>query len=413
MSATAETDRHVAPFSWLTIALLIGVGITAFGAFLVLSAYPPEGRDDSRGGNNALSNSAIGFAGLIGLLHAQEAPVTIARMVRPGPPGSTLVLTPPPAEGSGAFWPLVGSATQVLIVLPKWATMPDRGHAGWVDKAGLIDPAAATTMLPAPAALSRRPGRPAAILHGGSGRFSGVQGLQLAAIDHLQTIGISADWTPLLLDETGEVLLARWTHSTRADILVLTDPDLLDTQGLKDAAGAQAAMTILKAVRGDAPLIFDVTLDGLAVSRNLLQLLFEPPLLGATLCAAAAALMILAMALHRFGPALRAPRVLDFGKRALVDNSADLIALARREARMAMPYAQLMRTLATQGAGALRRSSGPSSDDELDRASASRGLADTYTGLATAAEGAGDRTALLAIARRLHQWSQGMGRAHR
>ena len=67
------------------------------------------------------------------------------------------------------------------------------------------------------------------------------------------------------------------------------------------------------------------------------------PCLGATLCLAAAALLMALQALTRFGAPRQAGRAIALGKRALADNSAALIRLARREARMAPRYLDLTR----------------------------------------------------------------------
>lgn len=411
-TAAPTAEGAAAPFSAGTVVALVTIAIAAFAAFLLLSAYTPEHDDTHESANNALSVSAVGFAALVDLLRAQEIPVAVSRTAKVGSKPATLVLTPPPYSAAEVRSRLADARTTLLIVLPKWITVPAPNHPAWVEGQRLLDAGTAAAVLPAPAGLLRRSGREKAVLHGSSGFLPGAEGLQLASIDRLQTIGVTADWTPQLTDETGRVVLARWARIDRPAVLVLTDPDLLDTQGLKDLASARTAVTVLDALRGEEPLTFDVTLNGLGRSRNLLQLLFEPPLLGGTICAVGAGLMIFTMALHRFGPATRPVRVLDFGKRALADNSAGLIALAGRETSMAAPYGQLMRTLAAAELSRTRGGGAPT-DAALDSAAAARGLADTYTGLAKAVDDVIDRSTLVDVARRLNRWSQGMRRERR
>ncbi len=240
--------------------------------------------------------------------------------------------------------------------------------------------------------------------------MEGFSALPVGPIDPLQVVEVSADWTPVLLDEAGDPVLARWTGHR---VYVLADPDLLDTHGLATPENAQSAVTVMDDLRGGGPIIFDVTLDGFGAPPSLLRLLFEPPLIGATLCAAATGLLVLMMALQRFGPAAVPDRVHDFGKRALADNSAALIALAGREARMASPYAQLVRGLALRDLHALPLLDAAAADRLLDAASRSRGLADGWTALAALASAVRSRADLTAAAGRLYRWRTGVTRDDR
>ena len=82
---------------------------------------------------------------------------------------------------------------------------------------------------------------------------------------------------PVLTDETGAVVMAEAPSSR---VFVLADPDLLNTQGLRDANTFAAATQIVGRLReGDGPIIFDVTLNGYKVDRSALKLMFEPPFL--------------------------------------------------------------------------------------------------------------------------------------
>ena len=126
-------------------------------------------------------------------------------------------------------------------------------------------------------------------------------------------------------------------------------------------------------------------------------------MLGATLCAIAAALLIGLLSARRFGPAQAAARAVDLGKRALADNAAALIARARRETHMARPYAELTRTLAAQAVSASRLP--PAELDALlDRTAASRNLPERLLPLLAEADAVRDRPALLRLARRLYHW---------
>src|SRR5690606_24376816 len=74
------------------------------------------------------------------------------------------------------------------------------------------------------------------------------------------------------------------TDTDRWPVVVIVEPDLANNYGLADAARAQAAIAIVEAsLEGnDLPIVFDLSVAGLARSENLLTLAFEPPFLAAT-----------------------------------------------------------------------------------------------------------------------------------
>ena len=188
--------------------------------------------------------------------------------------------------------------------------------------------------------------------------------------DAFQTL-TAKDWTPLLTDETGAVVLAQM-RSTQ--IYVLSDPDLLNTQGLANLDTLTSAVSIVRTLRpGEAAVIFDVTLNGYKIDRSALKLMFDPPFLAVTLCIAAAMALAGLQALFRFGAVRRAGRAFALGKEALTDNSAQLIRLAKREAKMAPRYAVLTRNAAAKAVGAPRDLTGDALTQFLDRLASQRG----------------------------------------
>jgi len=386
-------------FSARTVIALLVAGVFAFSALMVLSAYAPDLRGDSDGGGHALSRSAIGFAGMTRLLKAIGDPVVVSR--DPHARTSTtslLILTPGVEADSGDLYDMT-TAGPTLVVLPKWAAIPDPANPGWVQKARAVPAEMVAKRLQtrfgglkivrdvgaAPAQLTGLPGGP----------------LTTGAIDQLQTLSGGDGLFPLVQDARGRTLLAG-TKDSRA--FVLSDPDLMNTQGIKDLATARVAVSLVYALRkGDGPIVFDVTLNGFKRSRNLLKLAFEPPFLGATLCLAAAALLMALAALTRFGAPRRAGRAIALGKQALADNSAALIRLARREPKMAPRYLDLTRAMVSKALGAGRLNEAELNtllDRQAERAGVRLRLAD----LTTEAGAVKDRAGLMRLARNLYQW---------
>ncbi len=406
----AVAARDPAVFSPKTMTALLLVGVFAFSAFVVLLAYAPDlrGRDDPAA--HALSTSAVGFAGAVALLKAADIPVSVSRDPpwRARPAKSLLVLTPRignEVKQLAAF----GSVRPTLIVLPKWQTLEDPEHPGWVIKAGPGPARGIAALLGGLAkgtTVTRGRGKAAHRLAGGGYLFSPRTSVALDPIDQLQTLK-GGGWVPVLTDESGGVVLGALSNKP---VFVLADPDLLNTQGLAGLDNARVALAMLREIRPEGGEVrFDITLHTGRADRSLLRAMLEPPVLGATLCAVAAAVLLGLLALSRFGPAAPEARALALGPKALVDNSAGLVAMARREHELAGAYAELTAAEAARAAGVDRSLSGEALMERLDDLARRRGahasLAD-LSGEAARTAKAGRRADLLSVARRLYQWKR-------
>ncbi|HLI66189.1 MAG TPA: DUF4350 domain-containing protein [Caulobacteraceae bacterium] len=407
--AAAPAPKEQPVFRPLTMLLLLIAGVFSFSAFIVLSAYAPdlEGGDD--GGGHALSRSAVGFAGIVRLLQADGVPVVISRdgVAKRDPNWGLLVLTPDENTKPAELMALAQAPGNTLIVLPKWEPEPDPNHAGWVQNGGVVPPPAINALLgkDLAAVVSRRSDIGAVALAAAAGQGQG--GFQTGPIVGLQTLAAHGV-TPLLTAPDGGVVLARFGAG---DDKILSDPDLLDTQGLRDAQGARTAVQLIEHLRSsNGPVVFDVSLNGYKRSPSLLKLAFEPPFLGATLCLVGAALLMALHALSRFGAPERTERALALGKRALAENSAGLIRMAGREPHMAQGYIDLNRAAVARAVGA--RLSGPELDAYVDRLGERLG-AGSLTSIAVQAPNVKDRPGLVRFAQRLYRWRLEMTRERR
>ena len=408
--APAEAPRLFRP---VTVLWMVLVGVFAFSAFAALSAYAPDLRSGADGGAHALSKSAVGFAGLAELMKDEGTPVLVSRGPRAvaGASGGLLVLTPSPETTPKAIGAFKFPGGSILVVLPKWGAAPQTLKPGWVDKAGLIDAAEAAGPLKdlsSSTTIERRQGvsQPTfswtlAFNPGGAGR--------LGPTDSLQTLS-GPDWKPVIVDDRGKAILAL---SRKQPIYVLADPDLFNTHGLANLDTARAADGIVQLLRGGGEVILDVTLNGFTRGRSLLRLSLEPPFLGVTLCLLAGAVLMGLQAAARFGPPLRPAPALALGKRALADNSAALVRLARREARMAGPYADLVRDDAARTVGVPRDLDPAELEGVLDRLGKARGAASNFSQLAARARAASDPGELMRTARELFQWKAEITRERR
>jgi len=402
----AGADERPA-FRARTVIALVLVGVFAFSAFVTLAAYAPDLDRDNTCRPNVYSRCAIGFAGLEQVVRDDGVPMTVNKAkVLAAQSNALVIVTPEP--GGGADVGALEFKGRILVILPKWIVAPDPTHASWALKQGPIPPA----MMPNKDLLdvvtvARRSTVARPRLTGVAGSpFEGMT-LTPGPIDSLQTISANG-WTPVLTDETGKAVIAQAQSSP---IYVLADPDLLNTQGLANLDTFTAGASIVRAMRGgDGPVVFDLSLDGYKNERSALRLMFDPPFLAVTLCFAAALVLAGIQAAFRFGPVRRGQRAFALGKEALTDNSAQLIRMAGREARMAPAYAALTRKAAARAVGAPRELTGDALTDFLDRLGAQRGLADNLASLSHAAGRIENRSGLTALAERLYRWRLEMTR---
>jgi hypothetical protein len=395
------------PFNARTILLAIMAGVLAFAGFLVLTAYAPEWRTRMDGGAHAYSKSAIGFAGLRQLAEKSGRPVELetekSHIFQTG-----FVLVPldmsisPEAlsEFDRVRRDVEGAAT--LYVLPKWYVSPDPARPNWVRNRGLIEGKYLKEMVETLKSVSVADAeKPAAILRGEPD--TAFTNLTIKPPANLRILAGGID--PVLTDENGQVVMGRIDHESGAITYILADPDLLNNQGIKTKENAAAALAIIDAMRADSEdtVAFDMTLASGGDKRNLLRLMFEPPFLAFTLVLAIAGILIGIHAIGRFGPAQQVARPLAFGKRALVDSAAILIARAKRENALGERYVATVRDTTAAALGASPRGA-EALEAWLDT------LPGGFAARATAVREAKDAVTLREAAAKLHQWKKDLVR---
>jgi hypothetical protein len=394
---------------WLTPSVAIALFlVSAFSllGYVALSAYAPDFRDDVDGGSHALSTSAIGFAGIVRLLRYEHVPAVIDR----GLPAAeraraALIIVTPSGFVDPSDVAHLSPLAERLIVLPKWIVMPDPTRRGWVRKLDVLDAKDVIDLslksIAPKSVITRRKDKGAVSLSVVQDNSLFDVPARIAPVDSLQVLS-GTKWIPIITDGKGGALLAQ-LRGTRT--YVLSDPDLMNTQGLRDLQTTRAAEAIIRGLRtGDGAVLFDVTIDGFGRSPSLLRAVFAPPFLGATVCAILVAALMAFHALARFGAPAQVQEALGAGKALLVENSAQLIRMLHREPHMALRYAQTTRDIAGRVLGIPRGSSSEEVAARLERISNVR---DDSTGLKELFDdAAGVRTnaGLLDIATRLYAW---------
>lgn len=386
-------------------ALIIGVitaGLLSFAAFIALLGWgPPE----DQGGPSVFAapppTSAVGFKGVMDLAGRF---VTVRAVTGDADLDSydllvvTLRPTDSPEEVAELLRRRAGQAT--ILVLPKWVVEADPDRPGWIRSAGPDLWRAAGRLLGDGYVVEPMddPGGSPVI------GMDTMKGVTAPLPRHPQRIRGSRVSMALGVMDHG-TLVARLGGQPH---YVVADPDLLNNLGIATPEGARAALAILGAAmpHPNSPILFASSARGVVTppGRNLVRALFEPPFLAMTIALVFAALLAGLHGAFRFGPARRAPRAIPFGKAALVENSAGLVRLARREVRLGSGYADLIRDEAARAGAAPSHLQGEALEDYLDRFAKPGEPA--FRSLAYDLRVARDRHMLVAAARALFKWKK-------
>ena len=139
-----EAERPFIARAGIAVAAAAAI---AFAAYLALAAFGDEWRSGHDGGAHALSVSGTGFSGIVELLGAaRPGPPRIARDPFAVARAPLLVVTPPVFGGNLRGLLDKRDDQLTLVVAPKWNTVADPTHPGWVRAAGLIGPFAGAAL---------------------------------------------------------------------------------------------------------------------------------------------------------------------------------------------------------------------------------------------------------------------------
>lgn len=390
---------NASPFSARIVAILIAVAAISFGAVMVMAGWAPELRDRNHAGDHPYSTSALGFNGFVRLLESAGYPVEVTRLETELESRDWgLMIVTLPAFGGVTVLDERDLQPPTLAVLPKWW-----GRADNLNQARLADtrfieartlndelqtlyPDAEIMRVPVPSEpldtpFGAAPVKPDVVL-------------QLIRDPSLETV-IGVNESALL------------AYDTERGLYILSDPDLMNTFGLAQRENARFAIQLVDFLRTypDEPILLDATLHGFVRSENLLKMMFSVPYIGVTLVALAAAMLLGWAAVIRFGPPRTDERAIALGKQALADNSAGLVTMARREARMAPGFLALVRRRLAREIGAPRTLTEAQVSDMFDRLGPDPDTGRVFSQMeAELKEPAASRDDLLAKTRALYRW---------
>jgi len=400
MNAPASQQQ---PFNVRLVAGLIAAGLTAFAALVLLIAYGNRIAPVRGEGAPALSVAATGYKGLItlvGRFRRTEMVSGSGDLATDNLLVVPLAMSNRPQDVARLLELRQGRAT--LLILPKWLTWPDPNHRGWVRAVGPNASALSEDLIGEKIAVRVSPNAVSPDRFAAGEDF--LDGIAVPVPGHVQTIS-GEGVTPLVTIPNGDVLVARLGDQPH---YVAADPDLFNNHGLKQLDRARAALALIDGLNSTerGGVAFDLTVNGLGQdnTKNLLRTVLEPPFLAMTLALLFAAVLAGLHGAFRFGQARREERAIAFGKAALVENSAGLIRLARRETRLGSAYAELVRQDAARLAAAPPALQGEALDTYLDRLT--KGDNPPFSALAARLAAARDKHELVAAARALFSWKK-------
>jgi hypothetical protein len=400
--ATEAAPAAGGAFNARTVTALVAAGIVGFVLFLLLTAYA----GNLRGGSgdprpHALSKSAIGFHGLVRLVELSGGRPRIVRDEAGQATDDLLVVMAEEQTDPERIASLLErrTAQPTLVILPKWRVQGHPVRKGHVRSVGRVPETDIARL------FSETNPVEVMTVSGAGTRIAGrgfLEGLAVPAPAEVQ-VATGYTLTPLLAPGENGAVLAQMGDEPH---YLLSEPDLVNNQGLRDPQRARAALEMLNVLNrsGAEGVAFDLRLNGLGTGRSALRLAFEPPFLPLTLALFLAALLAGLHGAFRFGAAAEGGRVIAFGKSQLVENSAGLFKLARREHSAGGAYAELVRETAAHESSAHLALRDTELDAYLDRVSPAGGP--KFSELAQRARSAADSSQLLAAARALSQWKK-------
>ena len=418
------------PFNPRAVLALLLLGGVLFVALLWLIGSGSASGSANNGGAHAGGKGITGYAALADLLERRGYTVSRSRSEgRLDDPG-LLVLTPP-HYGDGKEIEEIITRRRLtgptLLVLPKWLTVPappalagSKAQKGWVYLSDARPPMwgnDVTSIGGLDLKIEERRGEGARISGLGlSGRLPEPKAVQsmtsggLVALVRDGNAQMLAGYlddlgTYPMLDAIAGVDPGKANDEDLFPVLVVAEPDLLDNYGMADQARARLALDLVDAaMEGERlPVTFDLTLNGLGRSANLLTLAFTPPFLAATLCLLIAALAVGWRALLRFGPPRRATRAIAFGKASLIANAAGLIRRTRRWHLVSGPYADQVRERLARALALPRTADAMATEKLIDRAVAGRTAAENaFSTLAARLRASRRETDIVRAAQDLH-----------
>lgn len=391
---------------------LVAFCTLAFVFYLFLSSYTTQWGEGNDGRAHALSSSAIGYHGWVEMEKNMGVHTQLVRSPKDlNDPGLLVIM---PDKGDAEHVAGIVNARNALefptlIILPKHYPIPHGSHPGWMGEDALIDTNVIGRILSKLGDFKVEQvqtdvqdkwadlGAPVPL-------FTNQKDVQVISGGHGTD---DVELTPMITDAQQHILLGRLGRG----VFILTDPDLVNNLGMANPWRAYEAHRILTSIAvtksndGQPYVHFDLTLNGFAQGRTLIDLMLHPPFLGMSLALMVAGVLALLGGLLRFGPALHEVRAIPHGKNALVANTGEMLKQSKDAYSLGAPYADLVRDWAASRLGLSWLNSHAQTDARLDALSSKNG-ARKFSDLAYIASNAGHNDEMIAATQALDKWKK-------
>jgi hypothetical protein len=350
------------------IGIFAVVTISLIAAVIFGLAGPPQGDAESSGAD-AFSQSALGHKAFREVLDDMGIPVLASRYRSSDRAAEGVLIVAEPSMRSvpgaaGKLGDMLQEADRVIVVLPKRRGKPDSDNDAWVEKVYPVsrgEVKSLLTLLPGDYDLVRVGGK--ADTHNWTNNVLAAD----PAIEDPQLV-TSSDLEPLVESDDG-ILLGRVSQAAMdeyrknqwefegfddeeesddsgqpdamnaseplAEVLVLTDPDVLSNHGLDEGANATFSVSMVEYVRqSQGPVVLDETLHGFESEPAFTRSIFEFPLVLITLNFVLLVIVAIWAGLGRFGRPRASDPPIEPGKRFLIDNTAQLLQTGGHDTHM-------------------------------------------------------------------------------
>lgn len=328
-------------FPRAAVGWIAGIGAVSFLLAILLAAFAEDLGSPVSHGPDSYSRSALGHRAFAELLERNGVTVIHGRSERGvalGKSAAFLAEEPPPgfARRKEAVENLrrrirrsVGSGAVLVLVPPKWEGFGDPARPEWILDSRPLGASEVQEVLDALLPRSRTEIRFRA---GGEPKrmrcedsWGGTRWVQLASPRLLEK---SAGLEPIVTCGDGLLAARLPRQAFGGDAIIVSDPDLLNNQGLGRAQNASVAAGLFLGGLGVSKVLFDETIHGYTLGSGVLQELLRFPLILAVAHGLLVAALLVWSGMGRFGKVEAPPPALGSGKEVLVRNAAQLMQMA-------------------------------------------------------------------------------------
>jgi Domain of unknown function (DUF4350) len=327
------------PFSRTAVVALVAGTLLSIGLAGILTAFGDDLSDPVSASADSYSKSAIGHRGLVRLLERLDIPVVVSRSESARADNGLLVVAEPIITDDASrtrLERLIASGRKTLVVLPKWHGFA-QPHEPWLEHATYVPAQEVDDVLKVidydmqTSDVVRLGAPPTWVFADDNAPEPDLAAPQLI---HTTTIGRAIG------DRQHNILLGTRERTFNL-VYVLTDPDVLNNQGLRRPANARFMVKLIDGLRDGGPVIIDETMHGYTRPPSVMRTLLAFPLVVVTVQIIACAILLVWAAMVRFGPRRAAPPPIAPGKDFLIRNTAALLHYGGHHADAVRRYLQL------------------------------------------------------------------------